>query len=60
VLADKLGIQSGRLAAPDSLVLNYVGYVIVALYVVTWLAELAVWRRGRIEEKWTARLDDAG
>jgi high-affinity nickel-transport protein len=34
--------------------LNHVGYAIVALFVVTWLAALAVWRYGRIEQRWTA------
>ena len=59
VLADKLDIESGPLAALGGLDLNYVGYAIVALFVLTWLAALAVWRLGRIEEKWTARLADA-
>ncbi|MGZ4617842.1 MAG: Nickel transporter NicT [Frankiaceae bacterium] len=59
VLADKLDIESGPLAALGSLDLNDVGYAIVALFVLTWLAALAVWRLGHIEEKWTARLADA-
>ena len=36
--------------------LNFVGYAIVALFVLTWVVALAVWRFGRIEEKWTAAL----
>ena len=36
--------------------LNTVGYFIVGLFAVTWLVALAVWRYGRIEEKWTASL----
>jgi high-affinity nickel-transport protein len=59
VLADKLHIESGPLAALGSLDLNYVGYAIVALFVLTWLGALAVWRLGRIEEKWTAQLANA-
>jgi high-affinity nickel-transport protein len=34
-----------------------VGYVLVGLFVATWVIALAVWRLGRIEERWTARLD---
>lgn len=34
--------------------LEYVGYAIVALLVATWLAALAVWRYGRIEQRWSA------
>jgi len=36
--------------------LNLWGYLIVALFIVTWLVALAIWRFGRIEEKWTAHL----
>jgi hypothetical protein len=32
------------------------GFVIVAMFIVTWLAAMLIWRYGRIEEKWTARL----
>jgi nickel/cobalt transporter (NiCoT) family protein len=34
--------------------LNTLGFIIVGLFVATWLVALAVWRIGRIEEKWTA------
>jgi len=30
--------------------------VIVAMFILTWLAALLIWRFGRIEEKWSARL----
>ena len=56
ILADRLGITSGPLASLAHLDLNYVGYAIVALFVLTWVIALAVWRYGRIEEKWTAGL----
>ncbi|MGH6655667.1 MAG: HoxN/HupN/NixA family nickel/cobalt transporter [Actinocrinis sp.] len=32
--------------------LNTVGFVIVGLFVVTWAVALAVWKFGRIEERW--------
>ncbi len=56
IATDKLGIDSGPLAAIGGLDLNYVGYVIVGLFVVTWVVALAVWRYGRIEQRWSARL----
>ena len=56
ILADKLGIDSGPLASLAGLDLNLVGYAIVALFVLTWIVALAVWKYGRIEEKWTAGL----
>ncbi len=57
ILTLKLGITAGPLAWVGSLDLNQVGYVIVALFVVTWVVALLVWRLGRIEERWSAGLD---
>lgn len=36
--------------------INKAGFVIVGLFVVTWVAALVVWRYGRVEERWSARL----
>ncbi|MDP9318761.1 MAG: HoxN/HupN/NixA family nickel/cobalt transporter [Actinomycetota bacterium] len=60
ILVDRLAITSGPLASVGSLDLNHVGYAIVAMLVLTWVVALAVWRFGRIEEKWTAGLAQAG
>jgi high-affinity nickel-transport protein len=54
VVTDQLGITGGPLATLADLNLNDVGYAIVGLFVLTWVVALAVWRFGRIEEKWTA------
>ena len=32
--------------------INLLGFVIVGIFVLTWLISLSVWRYGRIEEKW--------
>jgi nickel/cobalt transporter (NiCoT) family protein len=40
--------------------INVLGFVIVAMFVATWGIALAVWRLGRIEERWSARLKDFG
>ena len=56
ILVDKLGITSGPLAAIGNVDLNYVGYAIVALFVVTWVLALSVWKLGSIEEKWDRAL----
>ncbi|OKH64846.1 nickel transporter [Mycobacterium sp. SWH-M1] len=56
VLADRLGIDTGPLATIATIDLDYVGYGIVALFVISWLTALAVWRFGRIEERWSADL----
>ncbi len=56
IFTTKLGIDSGPLAAIGNLDLNYVGFGVVALFILTWIVALAVWRFGRIEEKWSAHL----
>jgi nickel/cobalt transporter (NiCoT) family protein len=40
-----------------SLDLNTVGFVVVGLFVATWVVALLVWRFGRIEEKWAVPAD---
>jgi high-affinity nickel-transport protein len=56
VLADELDITSGPLAVVARIPLDYAGYAIVALFVVSWAVALGVWRYGRIEERWSAAL----
>jgi nickel/cobalt transporter (NiCoT) family protein len=56
VLADEFkwnGRVVGWIAGLD---LNVVGYFVVALFAVTWIVAMLVWRLGRIEEKWTSAL----
>jgi high-affinity nickel-transport protein len=56
LLADKLQITAGPLAAIGNLDLDYVGFGVVALFVLTWVAALLIWRFGNIEQKWSANL----
>jgi nickel/cobalt transporter (NiCoT) family protein len=56
VLADQANITSGPLSAIADIPLDYAGYGIVALFFLSWAVALAVWRYGRIEEKWSADL----
>ncbi|MGI8903216.1 MAG: HoxN/HupN/NixA family nickel/cobalt transporter [Solirubrobacteraceae bacterium] len=43
-----------------NLSINYMGFAIVGMFVLTWIIALSVWRFGHIEEKWTAHLGDGG
>jgi high-affinity nickel-transport protein len=56
VLADRLSLRGGLWDLVAGLDLNIVGYAIVGLFVVTWAIALAVWRFGRIEERWSTHL----
>ncbi|MDO8210314.1 HoxN/HupN/NixA family nickel/cobalt transporter [Conexibacter sp. CPCC 206217] len=56
VLAEKLGLTGGVWDLAAGLDLNLLGYVVVGLFVATWAIAIAVWRYGRIEERWSAGL----
>jgi high-affinity nickel-transport protein len=56
LVADKAGIHDGPLAAVANVDLEYVGYGIVVLFVVTWALSVAIWKLGRIDERWSAHL----
>jgi high-affinity nickel-transport protein len=48
-----LPVHAGFLSSFD---INTAGFVIVGMFVVTWIAAVLIWRYCRIEEKWSARL----
>lgn len=56
ILTQKAGITSGPLAAIANVNLDFVGYAIVALFVLAWVIAVLIWKYGRIEEKWSAAL----
>ena len=55
LLVERLGITTGPLAFIGSADLEFVGFAIVGLFVVSWLVALGIWRFGRIEQRWAAR-----
>jgi high-affinity nickel-transport protein len=58
VLADQAKISTGPIAAIADINLDYAGYGIVALFLLSWLVAGLVWRLGRIEDRWSAQLTD--
>lgn len=40
--------------------LNAAGYIIVGMFVLTFLGAMAFWRYGHVEEKWSSRLKVSG
>jgi high-affinity nickel-transport protein len=51
LLAERLHVETGPLAAVGSADLQAVGFMIVGMFVVAWLIALAVWRLGRVEQR---------
>lgn len=60
VLRRYVGLSGRFWSFVGDLDLGTIGYLIVGLFVVTWLVSYGVWRLGRIEERWreTARVAD--
>ena len=54
LLADEFDVHAGPLRWAAEIDLGRVGYVIVGLFVVTWIVALVVWRLGRFEERWAS------
>lgn len=52
LFADQLGWRGGLWDWVADLDLNVIGFVIVGMFVGTWLTALVVWRVGRIEDRW--------
>ena len=50
------GLHHGFWGLVSRFNLNTAGFVIVAMFGLTWLGALLIWRFGHIEEKWGARL----
>ena len=52
LVVERLGIEWGPLVWAASLDLGLVGFGMVGLFVLAWALALAVWRLGRIEQRW--------
>jgi high-affinity nickel-transport protein len=59
ILSAKLHLSGAFWDWIDSLNLNTLGYAIVGVFIVVWLLALAVWKFGRIEQRWSADLRPA-
>ena len=53
---DKLGLRGVFWNWISGIDLNAVGYMIVALFVVTWAIAWLIWRVAHIEERWSANV----
>ncbi len=56
VLATKFNLTTGFFGWIQSLDFGNLGYAVVGLFVVTWAVSVVVWKKRRIEERWTSSL----
>jgi nickel/cobalt transporter (NiCoT) family protein len=59
VLSGQLDLTGGLWDVANNFDLNQAGFIIVGLFVVTWLLALGIWHFGNIEEKWSAGMRQA-
>jgi nickel/cobalt transporter (NiCoT) family protein len=57
VTAAKLSLEGGFWAFLDSLDFGRIGFVVVGLFVATWLCSVALWKARRIEQRWGSLLE---
>jgi high-affinity nickel-transport protein len=57
VLAAKLALHGPFWRLLSSIDLGHLGYLVVGLFVATWLFSLTFWKTRRVEERWGALLD---
>ncbi len=54
-LTEQLGLRGGVWDWVGAIDLGAIGYVVAALVALTWAVAVAVWRFGRIEQRWAVR-----
>ncbi len=54
VLSAQLRLSGGLWNVVNGFNINVAGYIIVALFVVTWVVALTVWKYGRLEDRWNS------
>ena len=59
LITQKLGLSGSVIDWFQNFDINKAGFIIVGMFVVTWVLALAIWRFGRIEEKWTVGMEKA-
>jgi nickel/cobalt transporter (NiCoT) family protein len=52
VLQSQLNLTGGIWSFSANFNINHAGFIIVGIFVVTWVIALSVWRFGRIEARW--------
>jgi len=57
VTAARFSLEGGFWAFLDSLDFGRIGYVVVGLFIATWLFSITLWKTRRIEQRWSSLLE---
>jgi high-affinity nickel-transport protein len=58
VIASQLNLSGAFWNWFENIKINFLGFVIVAMFIATWVIALTVWRLGHIEERWSTQLQE--
>jgi high-affinity nickel-transport protein len=58
LVAEHLNLSGSFWTWFESIDINFLGLLIVGMFVMTWIVALAVWRMGHVEERWSAHIGD--
>jgi high-affinity nickel-transport protein len=57
--ARQLGAQGSFWSWIENININALGFIIVGMFVLTWILALSVWHFGHVEERWGAQLSES-
>lgn len=52
-MADKFKLSGGFWSFIESIQFDYLGYILVALFLITWLISTLIWKFGKVEQRWS-------
>ena len=58
LLASQLHLSGGPWSWVENVDLNVLGFAIAGMFLITWIIAAAIWRFGRIEQRWRPRLPE--
>ena len=58
LIASELNLSGSFWSWFEHIDINFLGFVIVGMFLATWGIAVSVWRFGRIEERWSAHLNE--
>lgn len=53
IIADKFDFKGRFWDFIQSIQFDYLGYILVALFLVTWLISTLIWKFGKVEQHWS-------
>jgi high-affinity nickel-transport protein len=60
LVSSKLDLSGPFWSWFENVDINFLGFLIVAMFVATWVIAILIWRFARIEERWSAHVEETG